>query len=124
MRVLALVVICVALVGCFSYKPDQRVVGRFGAPAGEVVDIRSDGRIIFIVGGKEELVGLVTIDQEEPLSIRVIAPDTSPLVGTKIVFSADGTQISVEWSAWRGAGPKGERPTEFRKVEEDVEPVD
>lgn len=115
MRVSALVVICVALAGCFSYKPDQRVLGRFRAPAGEVIDIRSDGRIIFIAGAKKESVGLATIDREEPLSIRVIAPDTSPLVGTKIVFSAEQTQISVEWSEWRGAGPKGERPTEFRK---------
>lgn len=44
------------------------------------------------------MVGLVTIDQEEPLAIRVIAPDTSPLVGTKMTFSAERTRISVEWA--------------------------
>ncbi len=115
MRLLAPIVICLALAGCVGYKPDQRVVGRFRAPAGEVVDIRSDGQIIFIGGGKKELVGLVTIDQEEPLAIRVIAPDTSPLVGTKITFLAERTRISVEWADWRDAGPKGGRPTEFRK---------
>jgi hypothetical protein len=98
-----------------GYKPDQRVVGRFSAPGGEVVDIRSDGRITFVTGEGGELVGLVTVDEEEPLSVRVIAPDTSPLVGTKILFSPDRTRIRVEWAAWRPASTKGDKPTGFRR---------
>lgn len=115
MRALAVFMICAGLAGCLSYKPDQRVVGRFRAATGEVLDIRPDNRIIFARGEKEELVGLVAIDGQEPLSIRVIAPDTSPLVGTHIVFSAEGTRISVEWPDWRNAGRESDRPTEFRK---------
>lgn len=114
MKSVALFLICAALAGCLSYRPDQRVVGRFRAATGELLEIRSDGRIGFVAKGEEELVGLVTVDREEPLSIRVIAPDISPLVGTDIVFSADGTRISVAWADWRNPAPR-DRPTEFRR---------
>ena len=76
-----------------------------------------DGRIVYVAGGKEEFVGLVTIDQESPLSIRVIAPDTSPLVGTKIIFTEDRTQASVEWQDMKPAGTA--RPRTFQKKEAD-----
>ena len=89
------------LTACVGYQPDQRVVGSFEAPSGEVVVIRQDGRIFYVSGGKEEFLGLVTIDKEEPLSIRVIAPDTSRLVGTEITFSSNRRQITVEWPSWQ-----------------------
>ncbi len=99
--------------GCIGYQPDQRVVGVFRASSGEAVDIRSDGLIVYIANKKEELVGLVTIDRDDPLSIRVIAPDTSPLVGTTISFSSDRQSIRVEWQDWKRAGAA--RPREFKK---------
>ena len=117
MKALISLLIAVVLSGCVGYKPDQRVVGVFRAPAGEALDIMPDGRIVYVAGGKAEFVGLVTIDHESPLSVRVIAPDTSPLVGTKIVFSEDRGQVSVEWQNWKRAG--ADRPRTFEKKEAD-----
>jgi hypothetical protein len=115
MKALISLLFAATLAGCVGYQPDQRVVGVFRAPAGEELDIKADGRIVYIAGGREEFVGLVTIDQESPLSIRVIAPDTSPLVGTKIIFTEGRTQASVEWQDARRAATV--RPIEFRKKE-------
>jgi hypothetical protein len=112
MKIFVALIVSALLAGCLSYKPDQRVVGNFKALSGGAIDIRSDGRIIFVSGEKQELVGLVTIAREEPLSIHVIAPDTSPLVGTKIVFSSDRKEIKV---AWQSAIVGSPRPTVFRK---------
>lgn len=117
MKAVILLFIAAVLAGCSSYNPDQRVVGIFYATASEVLDIRPDGRIFYVAGGKKEFVGLVTIDQESPLSIRVIAPDTSPLVGTKIVFSEDQSRLMVEWPNWKRAGT--DRPGSFRKKKSD-----
>jgi hypothetical protein len=101
------------LTACVSYRSDPRVVGRFETPAGEALTIKPDGRIVYSGAGREEFVGLVTIGQEIPLSIRVIAPDTSPLVSTKISFSEDRRQIVVEWPAWQRASGTTRRPTTF-----------
>jgi hypothetical protein len=117
MKALILLLFAVTLAGCVGYQPDKRVVGVFRAPAGEALDIKADGRIVYVAGGKEEFVGLVTIEQESPLSIRVFAPDTSPLVGTKIVFTEDRTQASVEWQDAKRSG--SERPRTFQKKEAD-----
>ena len=114
MKVGFLLSISVLLCACIGYRLDQRVVGRFEAAAGEAVVIRTDGRIHYVTAGKEEFVGLVTIDSEKPLSIRVIAPDTSPLVGTKITFSDDNRQIAVDWSPLQRPGMSANRPTAFR----------
>lgn len=112
MKFLVALIISALLAGCLGYQPDQRVVGNFKASSGEAIDIRHDGRIIFVSGGKQELIGLVTIAKDEPLSIHVIAPDTSPFVGTKIVFSSDRKEIKVEWPSAIVSLPK---PTVFQK---------
>lgn len=115
MRAVALCVICVASAGCLSYRTDQRVIGRFRAATGEVLDIRSDGWIHFVTRERDELVGLAAVDRDQPLSIRIIAPDTSPLVGTTITFWTGETRVTVDWADWRRLDPESDRPTEFRK---------
>jgi len=112
MKLIIALFVCTLLGGCWSYQPDQRVVGRFHATSGEILEIRPDGRIVYEKEEKKVLVGLVTISKEAPLSIRVIAPDTSPLIGTKIVFSADRKEAEVEWQS---AVPSDAKPTSFRK---------
>ena len=114
MKIAAVIMMCVAVAGCLSFTPDPRVIGSFKATAGEVVDIRSDGRIFFASEKREEFVGLATISTQVPLSIHVVGPDTSPLVGTKIVFSPDGRSIEVEWPKWRRTGDRA-RPSKFQK---------
>lgn len=115
MKSLASIIFCLVLSGCLSYRPDQRVVGRFQAASSEMIDIRSHGTILFISEKKDELVGLVTISKEDPLSIHVIGPDTSRLVGTKIIFSADRSSIAVVWPDWQRMKHGVDRPTEFQK---------
>jgi len=114
MKSLAIVILCLVFSGCLSYRPDQRVVGRFQAVSGEVIDIRSDGAILFVSEKKDELVGLVSISKEDPLSIHVVGPDISRLVGTKIIFSADRSSIAVAWPDWQKAKNGIDRPTEFQ----------
>jgi len=112
MKVLATLIICALFGGCLSYKLDQRVVGHFEAPTGEAIDIRPDGWITYVTEKKVERVGLVSIGKEEPLTVHVIAPDTSPLVGTKMVFSGDRKEIVVEWESAIVGPPK---PITFQK---------
>ena len=112
MRNLSLLLLLLLPLGCIMYYPDQRVVGNFRAATGEVIDINSDGRIMYISTDRRELVGLVSIDNVEPLSIRIIAPDTSPLIGTVIVFSQNRKEIKVKWMDF---GDNVKRPTEFQK---------
>jgi hypothetical protein len=99
MKIQTALIVCILLCGCISYNSDQRVVGRFKAPTGEVVVIRKDGLIVLQSDTKEERVGLVSISKNDPLTIHVLAPDTSPLVGTVIVFSENRNQIEVDWKS-------------------------
>lgn len=92
------------------YIPDQRVVGYYQATTGEIIDIKPDGRIMYIKDNKNEIVGLVSINTEEPLSIRIIAPDTSPLIGTIIEFSENRKDIAIKWSNF---GTNVIRPTDY-----------
>ena len=113
MRFTSAVVFLGLLTACVGYRVDQRVVGHFEGPAGEAVVIEPDGRIVYVSAGREEFVGLITIDQEVPLSIRVIAPETSPLIGTTITFSEQRRQITVQWPAWQGTAGTSSRSTTF-----------
>jgi len=108
-----MLLVCVVLAGC--YQPDKRAVGHFEASSGESLDILPSGQIMFTAAEGKERVGLVTIVRDHPLTIRVIAPDTSPLIGTTIVFSADRREIFVEWRDYRQAGDGQSRPTRFQK---------
>jgi hypothetical protein len=113
MKALSLILIAAVLGGCVGYRPDQRVVGTFVASGGETVEINPDGWIVYAFGKKVERVGLVSIAQEAPLTVRVIAPDTSPWIGSQIVFSADRSSLAVDWQNLRPAG--ADRPREFHK---------
>ncbi len=97
MKLAAVALASCVVAGCSSYLPDERVVGHFMATTGEAINIRSDGRIFFAHGANEEFVGMVTVTRDTPLTIFVVAPDTSPLVGTVIKFSADRQVLAVEW---------------------------
>ena len=114
MKPIVILSLLLLVAGCGRYQPDQRVIGRYQATGGEVLHIRSDGYIVFVREGKEEGVGLATVDEEEPLSVRVIAPDTSRLVGTKIVFNRDQSDIVVEWPKG-GRAAQIVRPTAFHR---------
>ncbi|WP_221033322.1 hypothetical protein [Actomonas aquatica] len=115
MRILFAIALCVYWSGCVAYRPDQRVVGSFDAQRGESLIIGSDGRIYYVADGKEEFVGLVTVSRESPLTIRILGPDTSPLVGTEVVFSDDREFVSVDWQDMKS--PEIMRSSSFKKKE-------
>ena len=102
-RFIVAVFACLLVAGCSSYLPDERVVGYFRAATGQAIDIRADGRIFYLHDEKQEFVGLVTVTRDTPLTIFVVAPDTSPYVGTVIKFYENRQRIEVEWSNWRAA---------------------
>lgn len=105
-----------ALGGCHLYRGDPRVVGTFRAVDAEEVSISADGAIQYAADQRHESVGLVTIERESPLTVVVIAPDTSPLVGSAFAFSADLKTVVVTWADARASATA--RPTVFRKVDD------
>ncbi|HET7534857.1 MAG TPA: hypothetical protein VFJ90_00285 [Candidatus Didemnitutus sp.] len=114
-RAVAAAFACFIVAGCTSWLPDERVVGVFRADNGNAIEIRSNGRIYFEDDTKKEFMGMVTVTRDTPITIFITTPDPSPFAGTVIKFSADRTNIEVEWSDWRrtlrGEGP----PTRFQK---------
>lgn len=115
MRILFAIALSILGSGCVAYRPDQRVVGSFDAPFGDSLVVGSDGLIFYVADGKEEFVGLVTVSHESPLTIRIVGPDTSPLVGTEIVFSGDRDIVSVDWQDMKS--PEKKRSSSFKKKE-------
>lgn len=114
MRHLVLFIIYAAvLTGCVSYKPDPHLVGHYEAPTGEAIDIQLDGRIVYFFHDKVDFIGLMNVEKRKPVVIHVIAPDTSPLVDTKILFSADNTEIQVQWPTPIRASDSSQRPTRY-----------
>lgn len=105
---------CFLVAGCSSWLPDERVVGNFAAASGDTVTIGADGRIFHERGGRKEFVGMVTVTRDTPLTIFVVAPDSSPLVGTVITFSGDRKTVSVEW---HDALHRPPRSRQFQKME-------
>ncbi len=103
MRAAVVIVMFVAVAGCLSFKADQRIVGRFTASDGEVLDISSDGWIQFVSPERKEFVGLARVSTNAPLTLQVFGPDTSPFLGTQIVFSPDLKNIEIEWQNFRKA---------------------
>jgi hypothetical protein len=114
MRAAVAILMCVAVAGCLSFKADQRIVGRFTASDGEVLDISSDGWIQFVSPEKKEFVGLARVSTKSPLTIQVFGPDTSAFLGTKIVFSPDFKSIDIEWQDFRKEEGRN-RPSKFQK---------
>ncbi len=105
-----------ALTACATgVQADPRVVGRFKAAGGEVVEIGTGGRIHFHSGNQTVSVGQGTVVAEQPLTLRVNAPENSPLVGTMIVFSPDQKAIFVKWWSWQRDSRSSGRPTDYRK---------
>jgi hypothetical protein len=112
MKGLILIIACCLLAGCSSWRPDERVVGHFVSAEGAVIDITSDGRIFYGHEGKNEYVGFVTVTRDTPLTIFVVAPDSSQFTGTVIVFSANRQILTVEW---RDVLRQRARSTQFEK---------
>ncbi len=111
-------ILCCMLIGltaCTSHRPDARVVGYFQAPSGEAISIQSNGYVFFERKAGRERVGLASISRESPLSIHVVGPDISPLVGTQITFSSDRDEIAVEWPESLRPVDREAWPTVFKK---------
>ena len=88
---------CLAIAACSSWLPDARVVGHFVGDDAAAIDITADGRIFYDHAAKKEFVGMVTVTRDTPLTIFVVAPDSSPFTGTVITFSANRQTLQVEW---------------------------
>lgn len=117
MKCLVPVLLCwAALTACATgVQADHRVVGRFKAAGGEVVEIGKEGRILFHSGNQTYSVGQGAVSAEKPLTLRVNAPESSPWVGTTIVFSSDQQAIFVKWWSWQRESRSSGRPTDYRK---------
>lgn len=112
MRHLVLIIIYVALLtGCVSNRPDPHLVGHYEAPTGEAIDIQLDGRIVYFFQDKVDFIGMMNVEKRVPTVVHVIAPGDAPLVGTKILFSADNTEIQVQWPTSIQAPNSSQRPT-------------
>ena len=105
-----------ALTACASgVQADRRVVGRFKAAGGEVVEICTNGHIYLHEGRQILPVGMFVIVAEKPLTLRVTAPESAPLVGTTMIFSADHRDIFVKWWSWQRDSRSSGRPNAFKK---------
>lgn len=114
MRHLVFIIIYAAvLTGCVSHKPDPHLVGHYEAPTGEAIDIQLDGKIVYFFHDKVDFIGLLNVENRNPIVVHVIAPGAAPLVGTKILFSADKTEIQVQWPTSTQASNSSQRPTRY-----------
>lgn len=100
-----LALVCLFLSGCVQYRVDPRVLGYFEAATGESVVIDQKGRLYYSSLGKREFIGGIAID-EQALSLLLLSPETSHFYGTKVVFSPDRRQITIEWAESKGVKPR------------------
>ena len=112
-RLVFIIIYAAVLSGCVSYKPDPRLVGHYEATTGEAIDIQLDGRIVYFFHDQVDFIGLMNVEKRNPIAVHVIAPDTAPLVGTKILFSADKSEIQVQWPTSIQASNSSPRPTRY-----------
>lgn len=120
-RFIILIVLSVllGLAGCVTPSADSRLVGTYVGDDAESLIILPDTRVYhsrFIEGREQRvLIGYAAVASSGPPgSLFIIAPDTSPFVGTSFQVSDDFRTITVRWQNYRD--PKDTpRQTQFHR---------
>lgn len=105
-----------SVVGCATPSADPRLVGTYVGEGSESLTILPNTRVYHtrLSGGQEHkvLIGYAaTTSGGRPGSLSIIAPDTSPFIGTALQVSDDFQMITVSWQNFRD--PKDTRQTQF-----------
>ena len=106
-----------SLTGCVSPSADSRLVGTYVGKDSESLTILPDTRVYHtrLAGGQEQRVMIgyaaAASSSSPPGSFSIIAPDTSPFIGTSLQVSDDFRTVTVRWQNYRD--PKDTRQTQF-----------
>ena len=109
-RFIAIVLIAfVSLVGCITPAADSRSVGIYVGQDSESLTILPDTRNYHVRGVERReqriLIGYAAASSSSPPgSLPIIAPDTSPFIGTLLQVSDDFRAVTVRWQNY--ADPK------------------
>lgn len=118
LAIVFLLITALGFAGCVTPSADSRLVGAYVGQNSESLTILPDTSVYHarIVAGREQrtLIGYAaTESSSEPGSLSIIAPDTSPFVGTKLQMSDDFRTITVRWRNYRD--PKDTRETNYAR---------
>jgi hypothetical protein len=102
--------------GCVTPSADSRLVGTYVGKESEFLTILPDTRVYHarLVDGQEQrvLIGYAAAGSSTPPgSLFIIAPDTSPFIGTSLQMSDDFQTVTVRWQSY--GDPKDTRQTQF-----------
>jgi hypothetical protein len=97
------------IVGCVAPSADSRLVGTYVGGDSESLVVLADTRVYHsrVLAGQEQrvLIGYAAAASSSPPgSLSIIAPDTSPFIGTSLQVSDDFQTITVHWQNY--ADPK------------------
>jgi hypothetical protein len=92
--------------GCVTPSADSRLVGTYIGKGSESLTVLPDTRVYHtrVLDGREQrvLVGYAaTASSSSAGSLSIIAPDTSPFIGTSLQVSDDFRTITVRWQNYR-----------------------
>ena len=109
-----------SLTGCVTPSADSRLVGTYLGKDSESLTILSDTRVYHtrVVEGRVQrvLIGYAAAASSSPPgSLRIIAPDTSPFIGTSLQVSDDFQMITVRWQNYRDPNDTSRQATFIRK---------
>lgn len=94
-----------SLAGCVSPAADSRLVGTYVGKDSESLTILPDTRVYHtrVVEGRDQrvMIGYAAAASNPPGSLSIIAPDTSPFIGTSLQVSDDFHTITVRWQHYR-----------------------
>jgi hypothetical protein len=104
----AIVVVLAALLGlagCVTPSANPQLVGTHDGKESKSLVFLPDMRVLHVlsVAGHEErdLLGYASTIRRTPDSLSIIAPDTSPFLGTSFRVSADFRTVTVHWRSLR-----------------------
>src|SRR5262245_45925389 len=102
MRASAIALIAaLGLVGCSAPSANPRLVGTYVATNAESLVFLADTRVLHVrvVDGREQrvFVGYTASVSGAPDTLSIIAPDTSPFVGTRFHVGTNFTKVTVDW---------------------------
>lgn len=101
---IALIVV-LGLAGCRAPSASPKVVGKYTATNAESLVFLPDTRVLHVrlVAGLEQqvMIGYASPVGGTPNTLSVIAPDTSPFVGTRFEIDTNFTKVTVHWNDLR-----------------------
>lgn len=91
-----------SLMGCVTPSADSRLVGTYLGKDSESLTILPDTRVYHtrVAEGREYRIMIgyaAAASSSPPGSLSIIAPDTSPFIGTHLQVSEDFRTITVSW---------------------------